>query len=587
MRLQNLAIYLLVVVLYAVPQFAVAEVIRDFSALYEIGEDGSVVVTERIVYDFEDAARRGIFRTLETDHPQLASSFLKDRVVGIEVRSVQRDGVHEPYVTRSDSNEVEIKIGDADRTVSGPHTYQLSYVLRGALSYGPDGAELYWNVTGHNWPVVIEAARVEVRAPEGVLGTMQTCYEGLVGSVEQCTSRVTAPTTRVQFFAEQLTPGEGMTIGQEVNAARVDVAVVEEWQWLWILFPLALLLLIGCGVVVYRRVTIHKPAVPIIAQYEPYGDLLPMYTGVVFDGRLDHHDITAGIVYLAEQGFVKIKHVETKVLGLFKSGDYELTLLRATEEAPNTPLQALLQMIFSAPDKPTAFYGISISIGSAQPSAVAVGETVMLSALKENARLNALVISSLKNAFVAQLLAEGYVERSPTLGSLGRLGGMVLLCSIVLLSGFMLIVYGNPLVSIGIFVAPLFLVGFLFVQRLTRKGYEARYHLLGFKEFLSVTDKDRFDFHNGPKKSPELFMKYLPYAIALKVEDKWAKAFEGITIPSPDWYDAGTGGVFSATTFATDLSSFSSSFSAASGTSGSSGGGSSGGGGGGGGGGSW
>jgi uncharacterized membrane protein len=126
------------------------------------------------------------------------------------------------------------------------------------------------------------------------------------------------------------------------------------------------------------------------------------------------------------------------------------------------------------------------------------------------------------------------------------------------------------------------------MDRRTGLGYEALNHLEGFKLFLSVTDKERFAFHNAPEKSPELFMKYLPYAVAFGVEKEWAKVFASLTIPNPNWYE-GSGGIsaFSATALTSDLASFSTSFSASSGTSGSSGGGSSGGGGGGGGGGSW
>src|SRR4029078_11061788 len=41
---------------------------------------------------------------------------------------------------------------------------------------------------------------------------------------------------------------------------------------------------------------------------------------------------------------------------------------------------------------------------------------------------------------------------------------------------------------------------------------------------------------------PEMFEKYLPYAMALGVEDNWAKAFDGIYTQPPSWY-SGRGGV--------------------------------------------
>ena len=124
-------------------------------------------------------------------------------------------------------------------------------------------------------------------------------------------------------------------------------------------------------------------------------------------------------------------------------------------------------------------------------------------------------------------------------------------------------------------------------RRRTKKGYDARFHLLGFKEFLSVTDTERFAFHNAPDKSPELFLEYLPYAIAFGVEKEWAAVFKDISIPNPEWYGGGASvAAFSATDFTESMSALSSTL-ASTGSTGSSGGGSVGGGGGGGGGGSW
>ena len=87
--------------------------------------------------------------------------------------------------------------------------------------------------------------------------------------------------------------------------------------------------------------------------------------------------------------------------------------------------------------------------------------------------------------------------------------------------------------------------------------------------------------------SPDMFERYLPFAMAFGVGDKWAKAFEDIYREPPTWYVGGTGH-FSATNFASSIGNMSraaaSSMSSSPSSSGSGGGGSSGGGSGGGGG---
>ena len=111
----------------------------------------------------------------------------------------------------------------------------------------------------------------------------------------------------------------------------------------------------------------------------------------------------------------------------------------------------------------------------------------------------------------------------------------------------------------------------------------AREAALGFKDFLSRVEEDRF---KRMITSPQLFEMYLPFAMAFGVEDRWANAFKDIYREPPQWY-TGTGR-FDSVSFGQSISSMSSaaasSMSSSPSSSGSGGGGSSGGGSGGGGG---
>ncbi len=593
---RKIAVCLTLPLFFILPSVVAAEQIDSFAATYEVNQDGSVTVTETIEYDFGTANKRGIFRILEKSHPQNATSWFKKRSVNIDVHKVLRnvrDVIPEPYVITEQGDQIEIRIGNPDVYITGVQTYTIVYTLYGALSYGTAGAEFYWNSTGHNWPVDIVSASAQILAPtELLIVNEQQCYVGLVGGREACVVAVTAvdeTTTSVLFTANSLSSGEGLTIAQAVNPALVKEMVVEEWSlwWMWLL--LGLLLTLGIAITVYRLQTRHQPNVPIITQFEPYQGFLPMYTGVLFDRSLDPHDITAGIVYLAEQGFIKIRRVETSVLGIFNKSDYKLTLLRSLEDAPNVALRVLLEWIFAPIPKKQS---ITISIitnalsGNTQPQPIEVMNTITLSTLASQHLTNRQANLKLQKIFKDKLTIEGYLEKPNSFIGIHK-GVFAMSFWTVILS----------LIAVSLIfktIVPIFIVSFIFiflvaraVPRRTKKGFEARFHLLGFKQFLSVTDTERFAFHNAPEKNPEVFMKYLPYAIALKVEKEWAKAFEGITIPKPEWYDGASVSAFSAAAFTSDMSAFSTSFSTSSGTSGSSGGGSSGGGGGGGGGGSW
>ena len=65
-------------------------------------------------------------------------------------------------------------------------------------------------------------------------------------------------------------------------------------------------------------------------------------------------------------------------------------------------------------------------------------------------------------------------------------------------------------------------------------------------------ESDRF---NRTIKTPAMFEKFLPFAMALGVEKNWSKAFEGIYTEPPQWYQGNYGATFYPYMFANTLSS--------------------------------
>ena len=89
----------------------------------------------------------------------------------------------------------------------------------------------------------------------------------------------------------------------------------------------------------------------------------------------------------------------------------------------------------------------------------------------------------------------------------------------------------------------------MFFSARTLEGARTAIEIEGFKEFMNRVDADRL------KRLPmDTFEKFLPYAMALGVEHRWAKAFEGIAQNPPEWY-AGPAAyaVFSPVLFTNDI----------------------------------
>ena len=124
---------------------------------------------------------------------------------------------------------------------------------------------------------------------------------------------------------------------------------------------------------------------------------------------------------------------------------------------------------------------------------------------------------------------------------------LALACLVV---GF-LAVWGGGMVgrTLGMAALPFIIAGVLsgaiicgfgwFMPAKTIEGTRALEGVLGFEDFLAHVESDRF---NRTIKTPEMFEKFLPFAMALGVEKNWSSAFQNIYTQPPSWYQGGSFG---------------------------------------------
>jgi uncharacterized membrane protein YgcG len=548
------------------------EYIDAFSAHIEVYKNGTFKVTEEITY-VSLQEKHGIYRCIPTVHHEQATSFLKERYIDIAIQRVYEVDHDVPFVIDNKRNEVCVRIGDPDIVQTGERTFTIEYLVSGGLTYPKNGdPELYWNVTGVQWALPIKTVVAQVSSPDGLLQKQHACYRGKYGKTDSCKS-IQGDDEKVIFSDGTFFVGESITIAQGLNGLRIERTTQERYKSF---FVTALILLITFGIGsygIYRykmRWYIQRSVIP---QYEPYPDFKPMYAGFIFDMRLDARDVAAAMVYLAQQGFLKIKQIDRKVLFFFEVDDYELTLCRPVEELSGAFEQTILGLIFK--------------------EGTSVGDMVTLSTLRNDmthTRNAARLMQGLIESLIHDLREQGFYK-----------GGSLLMVSTVMrfiLAMFVAFFFAGIMTTFvalpAIVLFPPFFIlglcGFLLTSgRRTRKGFEALEHLKGFRDYLRVTEKDRYLFHNAPERNAEQFMEYLPYAIAFGVEKEWAKAFSEIPLLNPDWYEGEGGAALSAITLSKSMGGFGEAItrSTHTGTSAASGGGFSGGGTGGGGGGSW
>src|SRR6266542_1692870 len=125
-------------------------VIRSFDVRYDLQIDGSFSVRENIVVDFGALERHGIFRDMPVEYRYDDKN---NRLIDVSDVSVTDGSSAVPFETSDSRPNMRIKIGDPDKVVSGRQRYVIRYMVHDGLNPFSDHDELFWNVTGNEWPV--------------------------------------------------------------------------------------------------------------------------------------------------------------------------------------------------------------------------------------------------------------------------------------------------------------------------------------------------------------------------------------------------------------------------------------------------
>ncbi len=605
------------------------EHILNFASNIAVEHDGSLLVKEIIkVYTNGETIRHGIYRDFPTTY---RDRFGNNMRVGFSVLGVERDGTIEPYHIEGQSNGKRVYIGDADVLLApGTYEYALTYTVDRELGFFEDHDELYWNVTGNGWAYPIDSASAVVQLPSTIpLKEVTTAgYTGSMGSQEQAYI-ATIQSDNINFTATRaLSSGEGLTIVvgwpkgyiTEPTTQQKISYFFRDNGYIMVAFG-ALMAVLIYYLLMWLRFGLDPKRGTIVAQYESPQGLSPAavrsLTRIWFDKKV----LSATILSMAVKGFLKITddegdYILTKVATdtvklsdeerevgerIFAGGtQIELTQWNhSTFERAERSLKKSLEKTLAPYVVKNGWYlGVGIAL-----SVVATAITLLV--IPAGAKSIALFMTfwlSIWTVGTFGLLYQvvmAWKNRTPkaiflTLFSVPFIAGEVF--------GIGMLVTGGGVVY-GVFLLVLIGINIGFVKLLPRRTPQGRVvqdQIEGFKLFLSVTEKNRMNFHNPPERTPELFEKYLPYALALGVEQKWAEQFSAVfqqmeregRAYSPMWYGgphvvAASMGSFASTFSHSFNSAISSSSTPPGSSSGGGGGGSSGGGGGGGGGGGW
>lgn len=561
-------------------------VIDRFHSDIALQNSGEVRIVETIEVDFNTLNKHGIYRDIPYEYTREG----KTTYTEIKVQGIVQDKSRAKYQVSRQNGYIRMKIGDADKTISGKHIYTLTYTAKGVLRGFADHDELYWNVTGNYWPVPITKADATVTLDRPGLRQI-ACYEGFVGSPTTCTGTQTSSQLAQFTSTRPLPASEGMTIAVGYEKGLFPLLTVERPKSLWeqfIEWPslTTLLAVLGAGVVTvfYRwhkygrdywfgqnifgkknEQGVLKPIgghETITVEFTSPEKLRPAEIGVLMDERADTTDVVATIIDLATRGYITITEVPKK--WLFGQVDYELKKLTKEQSGLVSYEKTLLRNLFKT------------------------GDQVKLSDLKQTFYDE---LQEVKKELYQEVVSKKLFPSDPEkVRSNNIIIGLVLVIAGGVLFGWSMSAEIVLLADIAlgvVFSGILFFIMSGFMPRRTAYGRELYRRIKGYRLFISTAEKHRQKFF----EKRNMFNEVLPYAIVFGLTAKFAKQMHdmGIQPSNTGWYYGAH--PFNTATFGSNMNDFSKSLSTAmASTPSSSGGfsgGSSGGGFGGGGGGSW
>lgn len=284
----------------------------------------------------------------------------------------------------------------------------------------------------------------------------------------------------------------------------------------------------------------------IAPQYAPPTDLSPGELGMLQDGTFGQREIAATLVDLTIRGYISMQRVKEKqFLGSYET--YSFTLLREDTSMLDmeTHEKLILDGLFGVIGKltmnriqasvtnPEARQEIESYYRDRPTPPSLIGMTVESSDIQYKMSQ---IAAEASGKLQTELSVQGYYKKPYLLtASLGAVSALITLMVGVWLYSFnaagLFVIFGSCTVVPALVAS----VGYVVTSRKpTKLGRRAQRYIEGFISYLRTAELGRYQALQSPQTvevegvAVSLYEKYLPYAIALGLEDEWGAQFPNL-----------------------------------------------------------
>ncbi|MCX7545438.1 DUF2207 domain-containing protein [Marinicella gelatinilytica] len=514
-----------------------AEKILSYDSDITLHVDGEIEVVETIQVQVEhNKIRRGIFRDFPTIYktPMLTKS-----TVGFEVDRVLRNGNPEPYHTEPLALGVRVFIGSQNKMVPrGLQTYTIAYRTDRQMGFLDTYDRFAWNVTGNGWNFPIDKVTATVYLPDNLpMAAIKkrqawTGYEG----DEETNYQTEINNQRVLFTSSRaLQAYQGLTFQIDFSKGffsnnRSAIIDFLNDNLFWLLMVVTLLSLMVFYWMAWDRVGRDPEPGVIVPLFYPPDGMSPAAVRYVLNEKADGKSFTAALINLAVKGYIQL----TK-----KSSGYKLTRQKQDpKEQASKGERLILQKLLRSSDSMVIDKKYNSKVKTAQAGLIAKIKQEYKEKCFKNNWIYAFIGMGISVLVMLALLLHHNPGDRSAFGVLGQIAVFALVMFFIFKSkplGWI------PVIAVFVFMSNLnlsieliIMLGFLIVVNLlfiyllkapTPFGRELMDKIEGFKLYLSTAEQNRLEIMHPPQMTPELFEKYLPYALALGVENQWSEQF--------------------------------------------------------------
>ena len=294
-----------------------SESIKKYSVDVKIEQSGKVRVSELIEYDFGFEKKHGIFRdiplTIKYKNRVLDLGFDNFKVL---LNNSYVDYEKSSYYDNKSGKNIKLKIGSADKFVSGVQKYLISYdINKMVMPHSKDKDIISFNAIGTGWRVPIKEAVITYHLPPTLNrnSVEVKVYTGRYGSLSNSATLKWIDNFNFIVTAKNLPAYNGVTIDLIFNRGalgqngldNVKVSLFDmimKYLYLILIVPIALYLK-----KLHREYIGFKDKRSVAVMYEPPKDMTVLQAGLILDTVADNKDYAAAILELAHKGYITIE----------------------------------------------------------------------------------------------------------------------------------------------------------------------------------------------------------------------------------------------------------------------------------------